>query len=195
MTTPLSFPKKISRAALIAGAALALGACSNSEPSSSPEPAEADKAQADSPEAEATPQAPEADKNIVEVAVAAGSFETLATALEAAGLVETLQGEGPFTVFAPTDAAFAALPEGALDELLANPEKLKAVLLLHVVDGKVTANDVAGISEAKALSGGTLAIDTSDGVKVGNATVTQADVMASNGVIHVIDTVLLPDAG
>ena len=141
---------------------------------------------------QASQEGTSAENNIVEVAVAAGSFTTLATALEAAGLVETLQGDGPFTVFAPTDEAFAKLPAGALDDLLANPEKLKAVLLLHVVDGKVTAADVSGLSEATALSGGTLAIDTSDGVKVGGATVTQADVMASNGVIHIIDTVLLP---
>ncbi|MEM6993975.1 MAG: fasciclin domain-containing protein [Myxococcota bacterium] len=130
---------------------------------------------------------------MVEVAVAAGSFNTLAQALTAADLVDTLQGEGPFTVFAPTDEAFAALPEGALDKLLADPAALKNVLLLHVVSGKVMAADVAGISEATAMSGGTLPIDTSAGVKIGAATVTQADVLASNGVIHVIDTVLLPE--
>ncbi len=144
-------------------------------------------------EATADEAAPEATKTIVEVAVDAGQFTTLAAALEAAGLVETLQGEGPFTVFAPTDDAFAKLPEGALDGLLANPEQLEAVLLLHVVDGKVTAADVGGLEQATAMSGGTLTIDTSDGVKIGAATVVSADVMASNGVIHVIDTVLLPE--
>lgn len=129
---------------------------------------------------------------IVDVAVDAGQFKTLAAALEAAGLVETLQGPGPFTVFAPTDEAFAKLPAGALEDLLANPEQLEAVLLLHVVSGQVMAADVAGLSEATAMSGGILPIDTSNGVKIGAATVIKADVPASNGVIHVIDTVLLP---
>ncbi|MEM9462236.1 MAG: fasciclin domain-containing protein [Myxococcota bacterium] len=129
---------------------------------------------------------------MVDVAVEAGQFETLAAALDAAGLVETLQGPGPFTVFAPTDEAFAKLPAGALDGLLAEPEKLKGVLLLHVVEGKVMAADVAGLKEATAISGGTLPIDTSNGVKVGAATVVTTDIEASNGVIHVIDTVLLP---
>jgi uncharacterized surface protein with fasciclin (FAS1) repeats len=138
-----------------------------------------------------TEPAPSA-KNIVDVAVEAGKFTTLAKALAAAGLVETLQGPGPFTVFAPTDEAFAKLPAGALDQLLANPEQLKAVLLLHVVSGKVMASDVATLTEATAMSGGKLPIDTRDGVKVGAATVISADVEASNGVIHVIDTVLLP---
>ncbi|MCH9686174.1 MAG: fasciclin domain-containing protein [Deltaproteobacteria bacterium] len=135
---------------------------------------------------------PAATSNIVEVAVEAGQFQTLAAALDAANLVETLQGPGPFTVFAPTDEAFAKLPEGALDALLANPEQLEQVLLLHVVSGKVMAADVTGLSEATAMSGGTLPIDTSNGVKVGDATVVKADIEASNGVIHVIDTVLLP---
>jgi len=136
--------------------------------------------------------AEEADKTIVEVAVAAGSFNTLAAALEAADLVDTLQGPGPFTVFAPTDEAFAALPEGALDGLLADPEALKKVLLAHVVEGKVMAADVGGLSSATAVSGDVLPIDTSNGVMIGKATVTQADIAASNGVIHVIDTVILP---
>lgn len=143
-------------------------------------------------ESAATSDADAPAQTIVDVAVAAGSFNTLAAALEAADLVDTLQGEGPFTVFAPTDEAFAALPDGALDQLLADPDALKQVLLLHVVSGKVTAADVSGLSEATAMSGGTLPVDTSDGVKIGAATVTQADIMASNGVIHVIDTVLLP---
>jgi uncharacterized surface protein with fasciclin (FAS1) repeats len=130
--------------------------------------------------------------NIIEVATAAGKFNTLATALKAAGLIETLQGPGPFTVFAPTDEAFAKLPPGALDKLLADPKQLEAVLLLHVVSGKVMAADVAGMTEATAMSGGKLPIDASNGVKIGAATVTTADVAASNGVIHIIDTVLLP---
>jgi uncharacterized surface protein with fasciclin (FAS1) repeats len=167
---------------------LAVGCSSSGDATTAPDAPAAEEA--------AEPAAEEADaadaKNIVEVAVGAGSFTTLATALEAAGLVETLQGDGPFTVFAPTDEAFAKLPEGALEDLLANPEQLKSVLLLHVVDGKVTAADVSGLTEAKALSGGMLAVDTSDGVKISGATVTQADVMATNGVIHIIDTVILP---
>ncbi len=161
---------------------LSLGCAGSKGATSEPEPAP----QAEAPAAEAP------SKNIVDVAVEAGSFTTLATALDKAGLVETLQGPGPFTVFAPTDEAFAKLPEGALDNLIANPEQLKQVLLLHVVDGKVMASDVAGISEATALSGGILPVDTSEGVKVGGATVVQADVEASNGVIHIIDTVILP---
>ncbi len=140
--------------------------------------------------ADATPA--EASSDIVDTAVAAGSFTTLATALEAAGLVDTLKGEGPFTVFAPTDEAFAKLPEGALDELIANPDKLKAVLLYHVVEGKVMAADVGGLTEAKAVSGATIPVDTSSGVKVAGATVVTTDIEASNGVIHVVDTVMLP---
>jgi uncharacterized surface protein with fasciclin (FAS1) repeats len=165
---------------LLVPALLAMG-CSNST-STNPEPVESS----------AVASAEVNAKNIVEVAVEAGKFNTLATALEAADLVETLQGPGPFTVFAPTDEAFAALPEGALEGLLAEPEELKAVLLLHVVQGKVMASDVVNLEAATAVSGGTLAIDTSDGVKVGAATVVTTDIEASNGVIHVIDTVLLP---
>ena len=134
-----------------------------------------------------------ADQDIVETAVAAGDFTTLATALDAAGLTETLQGEGPFTVFAPTDDAFAALPEGALDDLLADPEALANVLTYHVVDGDVASTDLSDGMEVEALNGDTLTI-TIDGdtVKVNDATVTTADIETSNGVIHVIDTVLLP---
>lgn len=134
-----------------------------------------------------------ADQDIVETAVAAGDFTTLATALDAAGLTETLQGEGPFTVFAPTDEAFAALPEGALDDLLADPEALADVLTYHVVDGDVMSTDLSDGMEVEALNGDTLTI-TIDGdtVKVNDATVTTADIETSNGVIHVIDTVLLP---
>jgi uncharacterized surface protein with fasciclin (FAS1) repeats len=130
--------------------------------------------------------------NIVEVAASAGTFKTLLTAAKAAGLAETLAGEGPFTVFAPTDEAFAKLPEGTVEGLLQDTEKLKAVLLYHVVSGKVMAADVAGLTTAKTLQGGELKIDTSHGVMINNAMVVKADVAASNGVIHVIDTVLLP---
>ena len=143
-----------------------------------------------SPPGMAMAQQPQAD--IVETAVAAGSFTTLATALQAAGLVDTLKGDGPFTVFAPTDAAFAKLPAGTLEALLADPAKLQAVLTYHVVPGRVTAADVATLSSAATVQGDSIAIDTSMGVRVNDAHVTQADVMTSNGVIHVIDTVLLP---
>ncbi len=146
-------------------------------------------------ETTAAPDDAAAEQNIVETAVAAGDFTTLATALEAADLVETLSGDGPFTVFAPTDDAFAALPEGALDDLLADPEALADVLTYHVVDGDVMSTDLSDGMEVEALNGDTLTI-TIDGetVKVNDATVTTADIETSNGVIHVIDTVLLPPA-
>lgn len=131
-------------------------------------------------------------KNIVETAVAANQFKTLVAAVQAAGLADTLQGTGPFTVFAPTDAAFAKLPVGTVEGLLKDLPKLKSVLTYHVVTGKVLAKDVAGIKSAKTVQGGDLRVDASHGVKINNAKVTQADVEASNGVIHVIDTVLLP---
>lgn len=137
--------------------------------------------------------------DIVDTATKAGSFTTLAKALDAAGLTETLKGAGPFTVFAPTDEAFAKLPAGALDELLKpeNKDKLKAILTYHVVSGKVMASDVAKMDGkmAKTVQGGELHISTTGGVKVDNATVTQPDIAASNGVIHVIDTVLMPSSG
>jgi uncharacterized surface protein with fasciclin (FAS1) repeats len=134
-------------------------------------------------------------KDIVDTAVAAGSFNTLAKALQAAGLVETLKGNGPFTVFAPTDEAFAKLPAGTVETLLKpeNKEKLKAVLLYHVVAGKVMAADVVKMTSAKTVNGQALSITAHDKtVMVGKATVVKADVAADNGVIHVIDTVLLP---
>lgn len=135
-----------------------------------------------------------AGKDIVATAVAAGNFTTLAKALTEAGLVPTLQGTGPFTVFAPTDAAFAKLPPGELEKLLANKEKLAEVLKYHVVAGKVTASEVTKLSSAKTVEGDSITISTTSGVKVDNATVTATDIMASNGVIHVIDTVLMPKA-
>jgi uncharacterized surface protein with fasciclin (FAS1) repeats len=137
-------------------------------------------------------RAADAKKDIVDTAVAAGSFKTLAAALQAAGLVETLKGKGPFTVFAPTDEAFAKLPAGALDALLKDKAKLTAVLTYHVVGGKVTAADVTKLKEAKTVQGGSLRISTAGGVKVDEASVVKTDVEASNGVIHVIDTVLMP---
>jgi len=132
------------------------------------------------------------EKDIVETAIEAGQFQTLATALQAAGLVETLKGEGPFTVFAPTDDAFAKIPEATLQALLADKAKLTRVLTYHVVPGKVTAADVVKLKEAKTVEGQSVRIDSADGVKVDDANVIKADVMASNGVIHVIDAVILP---
>lgn len=137
------------------------------------------------------------EKDVVDVAVANGSFKTLATALKAAGLIETLKGAGPFTVFAPTDAAFAKLPAGTLESLLKpeNKEKLRQVLTYHVVPGKVGSAQVVKMTSAKAVSGDTIKIMVKDGkVMVNNATVVTPDVAASNGVIHVIDTVIMPPA-
>ena len=136
-----------------------------------------------------------AKKDIVDTAVDAGTFKTLATALQAAGLVDTLKGKGPFTVFAPTDDAFNKLPAGTLDSLLKpeNKEKLKAILLYHVVAGDVTAAKVMKLTSAKTVEGQSVQIHTADGsVMVNDAKVIKADVMATNGVIHVIDTVLIP---
>ncbi len=138
--------------------------------------------------AAAVPTAPQA---IFPLAEAAG-FKTLTAAVKAAGLQETLTVKGPFTVFAPTDEAFAKLPAGTVEGLLANPEKLKKVLLFHVVAGDVRAADVVKLKSADTLGGGKLAIDATDGVKVSGAKVIKADVVASNGVVHVIDTVLIP---
>jgi uncharacterized surface protein with fasciclin (FAS1) repeats len=134
-------------------------------------------------------------KDIVDTAIAAGQFKTLATALTAAGLVDTLKGPGPFTVFAPTDAAFAKLPDGTVADLLKpeNKDKLKSILTYHVVAGKEMAKDIENLSSVKTVNGKDLTIKVVDGkVMVGDANVTTADVVASNGVIHIIDTVLLP---
>ena len=132
--------------------------------------------------------------DIIETAGAAGSFTTLARAIEAAGLTETLKGGGPFTVFAPTDEAFAKLPKETLDALLQDREKLAAVLTYHVVPQKVGSAEVAGLWSATTVNGKELSITAADGkVMVGDATVIQADIPATNGVIHVIDTVLLPE--
>jgi uncharacterized surface protein with fasciclin (FAS1) repeats len=132
--------------------------------------------------------------DIVVVATDAGVFGTLLKAATAAGLVETLQSEGPFTVFAPTDEAFAALPEGTLEALLADPEALKKVLLYHVVEGKITSDQIVGMTTATSVEGSPIAISVKDDTVYLNdsAKVVTADVMASNGVIHIIDAVLLP---
>lgn len=130
-------------------------------------------------------------KDIVDTAVAAGKFNTLATALQAAGLVDTLKGTGPFTVFAPTDEAFAKIPKADLDALLKDKAKLTAVLTYHVVSGKVMAKDVKA-GKVKTVQGSELTLGTTGGVTVDAAKVVQADIVADNGVIHVIDSVVLP---
>lgn len=135
-----------------------------------------------------------AQSNIVETAAAAGSFTTLLAAAEAAGLVDVLQSEGPFTVFAPTDEAFAALPEGTVEALLADPDALREILLYHVVAGQVLSGDVVGLTSAETVQGSSISISIDDGTVVlnGTANVVAVDVEASNGVIHVIDAVILP---
>lgn len=130
--------------------------------------------------------------DIVDTAVKAGSFNTLVAAVKAAGLVDTLKGAGPFTVFAPTDEAFAKLPAGTVDALLKDIPKLKKILTYHVVSGKVMAADVVKMKSAKTVEGSDVKIDASKGVKVNDATVSTPDVAADNGVIHIIDTVLMP---
>ena len=131
-------------------------------------------------------------QDIVDTAVAAGSFGTLVTAVKEAGLVEVLKGDGPFTVFAPTDEAFAKLPEGTIEALLQDKEALTAVLTYHVVPGEVLAADVVSLDSARTVQGQSISIDTTSGVKVDNANVIKTDIIASNGVIHVIDSVILP---
>jgi uncharacterized surface protein with fasciclin (FAS1) repeats len=135
-----------------------------------------------------------ADKDIVDTAVGAKQFSTLVAAVKAAGLVETLKGDGPFTVFAPTDAAFEKLPAGTVESLLKpeNKDKLVAILTYHVVPGKVMAKDVVGLSKAKTVQGKSISITVGDGVSVDKAKVVKTDIECSNGVIHVIDSVILP---
>jgi uncharacterized surface protein with fasciclin (FAS1) repeats len=145
--------------------------------------------------ANAAPAAPEAQKNIVQTAVAAGEFKTLVSLVKKAGLAKTLSGKGPFTVFAPTDAAFAKVPKPTLNALAKDKVQLKAVLLYHVAAGKVAAAKVVKLKSAKTLEGRSVRIRVTGGkVFVGGARVVTPDVMASNGVIHVIDQVLLPPA-
>ena len=186
-------------ALLVPALAVAIAACSSAaSPSAAPTTA---PAATPAPTAAAPSTAPSASaaamtKDIVETATEAGSFKTLLTAVKAAGLVETLQGKGPFTVFAPTDAAFAALPAGTLDGLLKDPAALKKILLYHVVSGAVTADKVVGLTSATSVEGSPIAISVKDGSVYLNdsAKVVTPDVMASNGVIHVIDKVILPPA-
>jgi transforming growth factor-beta-induced protein len=202
---------------LLAVAALVFAACSSpAAPAPAPaaeateapaaEATEAPAEEAPAEEAEATEEPMEEEaaedaagdmSDIVDTAVAAGSFTTLAAALDAAGLVETLKGEGPFTVFAPSDDAFAALPEGTVESLLEDPQgALTDILLYHVVPGKVMAADVVGLDgqEVETVGGGMLMITIGDdgSVMINDSTVVAPDVEASNGVIHVIDSVLLP---
>ena len=176
--------KKVKLVALALVASISFAACGS------------DSASTDSTEAAATEESVAeavAAGDIVAVASATEGFTTLVAALTAAGLVETLQGEGPFTVFAPTDAAFAALPEGLLEKLLLpeNVEVLKSILTYHVVAGKVLSTEVVA-GDVPSVEGSNLTLATEMGVKVNDATVTQADVEATNGVIHVIDAVLVP---
>src|SRR4028118_1730005 len=130
--------------------------------------------------------------DIVDTAVNAGSFNTLVAAVKTAGLVDTLKGPGPFTVFAPTDDAFAKLPEGTVESLLNDIPQLTKILTYHVVSGKVMAADVVNLTSAKTVEGSEVKIDASNGVKINDSNVTTADVAADNGVIHIIDSVLLP---
>jgi uncharacterized surface protein with fasciclin (FAS1) repeats len=140
----------------------------------------------------ATSKTAAAEKDIVDTAVAAGNFKTLVSAVEAAGLVDTLKGPGPFTVFAPTDDAFAKVPKDQLEALLANKTQLTAVLTYHVVAGKVMSTDLTNGMMAKTIQGGNITFDTTMGVMVNDAKVVQADIVCTNGVIHAIDTVLMP---
>lgn len=186
---------------LVPALAIAIAACSAAaSPSASPTGASTPSpasTTAASPSIAPSASAAAMAKDIVQTATEAGSFKTLLTAVKAAGLVETLQGKGPFTVFAPTDAAFAALPAGTLEKLLADKEALKKVLLYHVVQGAVTADQVVGLTSATSVEGSPIAISVKDGTVYLNdsAKVVTPDVMASNGVIHVIDKVILPPAG
>ncbi len=192
---------KRSIALLVPALAIAIAACSSAAspsaapttaPTATPAPTTAAASPSIAPSASAAAMA----KDIVETATEAGSFKTLLTAVKAAGLVETLQGKGPFTVFAPTDAAFAALPAGTLDGLLKDPAALKKILLYHVVSGSVTSDKVVGLTSATSVEGSPIAITVKDGTVYLNDTakVVTPDVMASNGVIHVIDQVILPPA-
>ncbi len=191
------FSKRTLGLALVAGLALAPAACGTAD--EAPEPGMEAPSTAETPPA-ATPETAPPEMTaaepgtIVDVAAEAGTFETLLAAASAAGLVETLDGEGPYTIFAPTDDAFAALPEGTIEALLADPDALREILLYHVVAGEVTAEQVVALDEAETVQGESVTIMAHDGmVMVNDATVIATDIEASNGIIHVIDTVLLPN--
>ncbi|HEV8025703.1 MAG TPA: fasciclin domain-containing protein [Candidatus Nanopelagicales bacterium] len=190
------------RAGVVAAAAaltLTLAACGDSTDEASSEPTEtvseemAEESEEMTEESEEMAEEPAGVGTVVDVAASTDGFGTLVTAVTEAGLVDTLNGEGPFTVFAPTDEAFAALPPGVLDALLLpeNQETLAKILTYHVVPGQVLAADIAD-GDVATVEGQTIALSTADGVTVNGATVIQADVVADNGVIHVIDSVILP---
>jgi uncharacterized surface protein with fasciclin (FAS1) repeats len=184
---------KVRRASVLAAASLAalvvgITGCGGEETAAAEAPAQTMSTDTSMGETSAP-----AEMNIVETAVAAGQFTTLTSLLQQTGLDKTLAEDGPYTVFAPTDKAFAKVPKKTLDALAANPDQLKAVLLYHVADGEVKAADVATMSSVATLNGASLPIKANDGVvRVGGAKVIQADVMTSNGVIHVVDAVLIP---
>ena len=189
-TAPTSKLRKASFLAAGALAALAVGitGCGGEDTAAAEAPAQTMAADTSMGQTSAP-----ADMNIVETAVAAGQFKTLTSLLQQTGLDKTLAEGGPYTVFAPTDEAFAKVPKKTLDTLASNPDELKAVLLYHVADGDVKAADVATMSSVATLNGASLPIRVNDAVvRVGGAKVVQADVMASNGVIHVVDGVLIP---
>jgi uncharacterized surface protein with fasciclin (FAS1) repeats len=189
-TTSTPTVRKTSLLAAAALAALVVGitGCGGDDTAAAEPPAQTMAADTSTGETSAS-----ADTNIVETAVAAGQFKTLTSLLQQTGLDKTLAEGGPYTVFAPTDKAFAKVPKKTLDALAANPDELKAVLLYHVADGAVKAADVASMSSVETLNGASVPIKANDSVvRVGGAKVIQADVMASNGVIHVIDGVLIP---
>ena len=184
---------------LLLALSLFLAACPAAEtpaPTATPAPAAAEPTEEPMAEpTEAPAEEPMAEMNIVETAISAGNFTTLVAAVEAAGLVEALSGEGPFTVFAPTDEAFAALPAGTIDALLADPTgDLTQILLYHVVPGMVMAADVTEGLEAETLQGGTVTFSVANGVTINGVNIVATDIVASNGVIHVIDAVILPPA-
>ncbi len=180
-------------------AALTLAACNKPAETTppveqpAPEPAPVAAAEPTPPPApEEPPPPPAPTKDILTTATDAGNFTTLLAAIEKAGLTETLKGAGPFTVFAPTDEAFAKVPKAELDKLLKDKKKLAAVLNYHVVAGSVKAADVAAMPTAKTVNGADVTVDATSGVKINDATVISADIMTTNGVVHVIDTVLMP---
>lgn len=175
---------------LIASLPLLLAACSTAIPDS--DPAESAPPAMNQESNTNQPPTSQNENNLVEVAVAAEDFSILVQAIQAAGLVETLSGPGPFTVLAPTDEAFNQLPSGTLEGLLADPDALANVLTYHVIPGEVLAADVVQLESATTVQGQSVAIDTSNGVRINEADVIQTDIMASNGVIHVIDAVLIP---
>jgi transforming growth factor-beta-induced protein len=187
------FSTRILRATLVLGLAVVPVACGTADDADMSDDPSAEAPMTTEGQTQATMDAQAEPGSIVDVASEAGTFETLLAAAAAAGLVETLDTGGPFTLFAPTDAAFAALPEGTLDSLLADPDALRDILLYHVVSGRVTAADVVTLDEATSLQGESIAIMVHDGaVMVNDANVTATDIEASNGIIHVIDAVLMP---